>query len=86
MLFRWGNRLVINPGSVGILMRRKKDGTILYRLPLAEYVVLSIEEDKVGIEFVSIPYSLEAFSKAVRSSGIPYADVWLSTWREQDES
>ncbi len=52
----------VNTGSVG----RPKDGD-----PRAGYVVLEVDEGKVGVEFVRVEYDVEAAARAIRASELP---------------
>ncbi len=58
-------RLVVNAGSVG----KPKDGD-----PRAGYVVLRGNGRALGVEFIRVPYDIEATARAIEASdGMPHA-------------
>ena len=53
---------MINAGSVG----KPKDGD-----PRACVTLVEITEDKVGVEFLRVPYDVEKAAQAIVISGLP---------------
>jgi putative phosphoesterase len=79
MFRRFLGSLVINPGSIGLPFRVESSGRI--RNPsTTEYAVVNSSDVALSVEFVSVPYSLSELRRAVRNSGMPDADWWLSDW------
>jgi predicted phosphodiesterase len=65
-----------NPGSVGLPFSRQQAEAPPLADPWAEYAILTSEESGAfAIEFRRLPYDVAAFVEAIRSSGMPYADV-----------
>jgi predicted phosphodiesterase len=75
---RIGDALYVNPGSVGISYDRQRDPPVLR--PLAEWALVTVEEEAVGVEFRQVPYSIEDVQAAARRSGRPYAHEWAAQW------
>jgi predicted phosphodiesterase len=71
-----GDALYVNPGSVGVSYDRHPDPPVLR--PLAEWALVTVADDAVGIEFRQVPYSVEDFRAAVEQSGRPYADDFVA--------
>jgi predicted phosphodiesterase len=81
MLRRFRSSIIVNPGSVGLPFQQDSSGRI--RNPAhAEYAIVSFTRKLFGLEFVSVPYSLGDLERAVRCSGLPNPDWWLSDWHE----
>jgi predicted phosphodiesterase len=79
MFRRFFNSLVINPGSIGLPFRIEPLGRV--RSPSkAEYALVSSCDGALSVEFVSVRYSLSELRRAVRNSGMPDPDWWLSDW------
>jgi len=79
MFRRFLNSLVINPGSIGLPFRIESSGRM--RSPsIAEYAVVNSSDGTLSVELVSVPYSLSKLRRAVRNSGMPNPDWWLSDW------
>jgi predicted phosphodiesterase len=53
----------VNTGSVG----RPKDGD-----PRAGYVLLDVEEARVDVRFIRVPYDVEAAASGIRASSLPH--------------
>jgi predicted phosphodiesterase len=73
------NSLLINPGSVGWPFRIESSGNIRYP-SIAEYAIVSSSSGTLSVELVSVQYSLSELRRAVRTSGMPNPDWWLSDW------
>jgi putative phosphoesterase len=79
MVRRLGGSMIINPGSVGLPF--EKDSAGRFRNPArAEYSILTIEGQELGVELCRARYGLEELEKAVRRSGMPDPDWWLADW------
>jgi putative phosphoesterase len=79
MFRRFSNSLVINPGSVGWPFQIEPSGKVWYP-SIAEYAIVSSSGGTLSVEFVSVQYSLSELRSAVRNSGMPDPDWWLSDW------
>jgi putative phosphoesterase len=81
MLRRWRERLILNPGSIGIPPTRPfgPDESRSYH-PQAEYMLLAWENNALNIEFHQIEYNLTILRNITLASGMPHADWWISKW------
>lgn len=77
---RWQERLVGNPGSVGLPYERLADGRTR-NPPWAEYALLTYEQGALRIELRRTPVAVERLEQAVRQSTMPFADWWLAGWQ-----
>jgi len=75
---RIGDRLYVNPGSVGISYDRHADPPVLR--PLAEWALVTVENGAVGVEFRQVSYAADDLRTAAARSGRPYADAWAAQW------
>lgn len=75
---RIGEALYVNPGSVGISYDRHADEPVLR--PLAEWALVTVVDEAVGVEFRQVPYAIEDVRAAALQSGRPYADEWAEQW------
>jgi predicted phosphodiesterase len=75
---RIGDALYVNPGSVGLSYDRHRNPPVLR--PLAEWALVTVENEAVGVEFRQIPCSVGDVRGAALSSGRPYADEWAAQW------
>jgi predicted phosphodiesterase len=73
---RIGDALYVNPGSVGVSYDRHPDPPVLR--PVAEWALVTVEDDAVAVEFRQVPYSVENFRAAAERSGRPYADEFAA--------
>ncbi len=83
-LRRLPNRLVVNPGSVGLPYEISPDGANR-NPPWAEYAILHHDANSLNVEFRRVPIDPQAMIDALLSSGMPYADVLAKGWRSFDE-
>ena len=73
-----GDALYVNPGSVGISYDRHADPLALRAL--AEWALVTVENEAVAVEFRQVAYSVDDVRSAALSSGRPYADEWAAQW------
>lgn len=79
MVRRFGPSMVINLGSVGLPFER--GATRKVRNPTwAEYAIVTTQGQELRVELRRVKYSLADLTKAVRRSGMPDPDWWLSDW------
>lgn len=74
-----GNRLLVNPGSVGMTYFRAT-GSITPRPPWAEYGIVSWDGGLAGVELRRVRLDGEALLQAARESGMPSRDEWIAAW------
>ncbi len=80
MFRRFGDVILINPGSVGMPVERGPIGTPDRRPPWSEYAILKSDKDKLGIEFRRAPLDVQAVIKQARKSEMPHAEDWVAPW------
>jgi putative phosphoesterase len=80
LLRRVGDRLIVNPGSVGLPFRR--DGGVMQIAPWAEYGLLTVDGERLGVDLRRTAYDVTAHTAAMRASGMPHAEWWASLWAE----
>jgi predicted phosphodiesterase len=77
---QWTRRIedgvYVNPGSVGLSYDRHSDPPVLRAL--AEWALVTVENDAVAVEFRQVPYSVEDFRAAADRSGRPHAGEWAA--------
>ena len=78
MLRRYGDGLLINPGSVGLPFIQLKKRAIN---PLwAEYALISAVNGALDVMFRRVSIDKQALATAVYDSGMPHAAWWLHDW------
>jgi predicted phosphodiesterase len=79
---QWTRRIddgiYVNPGSVGISYDRHAESLAVR--PLAEWALITVENEAVAVEFRQVPYSVDDVRAAALGSGRPYADEWAAQW------
>jgi putative phosphoesterase len=83
MVRRYGESVIINPGSVGLPMMHPKAGSEKgsYNPLWAEYALIEAKGDDLTITLRRAPYALAALVAAVRASGMPHVEHYLADWR-----
>ncbi|GCE11443.1 metallophosphoesterase family protein [Tengunoibacter tsumagoiensis] len=80
MFRRYRDKLVINPGSVGMALNRAFPLDETRYTPWAEYAILTLEQDEEGVELRRIPFNLQAYHQAILASGLPHAEWLIDEW------
>lgn len=83
MVRRLGERLLVNPGSVGLpfLGGTGPDPVAARKPPWAEWALLEAEPGGgLSVDLRRTRYDLAAYEESVRASGMPAADAWLENW------
>ncbi len=79
LLRQYGQKLIINPGSVGACFR---GDTILNSEPSinpwAEYAIIDITDNGLGIKFQRINYDIGSYIALLEESDLPVKDWWIS--------
>ena len=79
MFRRFRRSIVLNPGSVGLPFQEDSSGRT--RNPThAEYALMGSSGKSFSSELLSVPYSKADLEEAIRNSGLPNVDWWLSDW------
>lgn len=90
MVRHWQRGLLVNPGSVGLALRRPEVGLVWEQLidetadailtPWAEYALLEITDDAISVDLRRTRFDLDAAFDAARTDGMPHLDWWTSRW------
>jgi len=80
-LRRVGRTFFFNPGSVGLAHDIRLPKERFHADPWAEYAVLAVDGEKVGVDFRRVPYELEEMLAIVKASGRPHYDRLVEDYR-----
>lgn len=69
-----GGPVFVNPGSVGLAYTRFQEASAFVVHPVAQYAVLHVADDGVGVEFCQAPYDRAEAARIARASGHPGAE------------
>jgi putative phosphoesterase len=93
MVRHWQNSLIVNPGSVGLALRRPGAGMVWEQVidptadamftPWAEYAVLEVIDDAQSVELLRTRFDLDATFDAARANDMPHLDWWMSRWARE---
>jgi predicted phosphodiesterase len=79
---RFGDSLVMNPGSVGLPYENRPDGRTR-NPPWAEYAIVTTDGG-LSVELRRTPVDVGQIAQAARQSEMPFAEWWLDQWRVAD--
>ncbi len=79
-LRRLGARLFFNPGSVGLAYSHQQTIEQFRADPWAEYAILSVDSERIALEFRRIPFDVTALAHAYHTSGHPNAHQALAQY------
>lgn len=80
MLRHFRNKMLINPGSVGLAYEQVAAVVGNRNMPWAEYARLDWQDGRLGIEMRRIPYDLDALLEMAKESSMPRLEWWISMW------
>ncbi|MEZ4673784.1 MAG: metallophosphoesterase family protein [Caldilineaceae bacterium] len=81
MLRRYGDTVVVNPGSVGAPFLLIKDGP--QRPAWAEYIVMDVQSRaQIRIDFRRTPFDVAQHLQAYAESDMPHKQLWIKEWLE----
>lgn len=69
-----GQGFHFNPGSVGFAYRHGQDESVLKCDHFAEYGILEVNEDGLGLEFRRVPFEVEKLVSIYKTCGRPYPE------------
>jgi len=82
LLRRHHGRTIVNVGSVGMPFENYFTGKAPpVSLRHSEYAVIDVSESGLGIDLRQVDFDWEAYAGAVRNSGMPDAEAWLSAFK-----
>lgn len=73
-----------NPGSVGLAFNVYLPQDRFHFSPHAEYAILHIDDDRVGIELLRVPFDIDSYDRAARANGHPEADELAARFRPRE--
>ena len=76
---RFGESVVLNPGSVGQPFRRRREG-VMRISPWAEYCLIGREDGRLTVELRRTPIDVNQLMRTMLASGMPHADWWAEHW------
>jgi predicted phosphodiesterase len=76
---RYGQSLLLNPGSVGLPYESTEDG--VRNPPWAEYGIVEWHAGALSVELRRVPIDVDIVVYAALRSGMPHAEWWASGWR-----
>jgi putative phosphoesterase len=79
MIRRYHERLIVNPGSVGLPFREWWPRPVRIS-PWAEYGILAGEDGQLSVDLRRTSFDVDAFLELSLSSGMPHAEWWANTW------
>jgi predicted phosphodiesterase len=80
LLRRYRDMMIVNPGSVGLPFEQPIPDGPIHRPAWAEYALVTVRRRQVSIELRRTSISIEALSKGVVTSGMPYSEQWIDEW------
>jgi hypothetical protein len=81
LIRRHRDKLVINPGSVGLPWEGIWEPRDVRNPPWAEYAIVSHQAGRTGVELHRAPVDLARLRRATLESGMPHAEWWCNDWR-----
>jgi putative phosphoesterase len=86
MVRRFGESIILNPGSVGApVIESKASSKDMYQPTWAEYALVESDGRNLSINLRRIAYSFDDLAAAVRASGMPHASYFLDGWKEASD-
>jgi putative phosphoesterase len=82
MFRRFRDKLLVNPGSVGLAMDRIAPTSEIRQAALAEYAVIESDEISSQVALHRVAFDLEAFIDVIKGSGMPHAEWWIRQWQK----
>lgn len=80
LLRRYRDKLVVNPGSVGLPYEYIGDAGEARNPPWAEYAVITCAASRLGVDFRRTPVDVGEVKRAALASGMPHAQWWAKDW------
>jgi predicted phosphodiesterase len=79
MLRRFGQSVIVNPGSVGQPFSQwwPKEIRVAH---WAEYGVIDASDGRVQIDLQRVPYDVDALLELLRKSDMPHCSWWIDSW------
>jgi putative phosphoesterase len=78
---RLGDLFFFNPGSVGVAYNRHQPEEDFKADPWAEYAVLSVEGERISLDFRRVPLDAADMVRVILTSSIPHAESMVARYR-----
>jgi predicted phosphodiesterase len=79
---RYRDKLVLNPGSVGMAMDCTHPFSNVRNPPWGEYAIVNIEGNQLSVELLRVPFDIEGFLEIHFQCGMPHAEWSASLWNK----
>jgi len=76
------DRFFFNPGSIGVAYNHEQDEASFRLDPWAEYAILNIDDDHLGLEFRRVPYDIRLLARVYRENGRPFDEDVIAQYGE----
>jgi putative phosphoesterase len=83
MLRRFGEVMLINPGSAGLPYDRVQLTGHVRHPPWAEYTVVGRQDGRLQVESRRTPFDVPALIQAALESGMPHWEWWIKDWSRE---
>lgn len=77
---RFGNMLLLNPGSVGLPIDPVPPAAPIRNPPWAEYAVVETDRGRLAVGLRRVPFDAERFVQDTLLSGMPHAAWYVADW------
>ncbi len=77
---RYKDKLVLNPGSVGMAMDRMYPLSEVRNPPWGEYAIVSVEGNQLSVELLRVPFNIEGLLEAHFRCDMPHAQWSANLW------
>ncbi len=74
MFRRYREKLILNPGSVGMAMDRAFPFEEVRNPPWGEYAILSTNGNNFSVEFCRVPFDIDGLLRVHFACGMPHAE------------
>jgi predicted phosphodiesterase len=82
MLRRYGEKLIVNPGSVGNAFKNAfSPGNPPELLPWAEYAILEVDKTVLSVDLRRVPFDTREVLRRMSESGNPAAPWWRDQYK-----
>lgn len=78
---RNGKFFFFNPGSVGFAYSHHQPGDQFFADPWADYAILTVNDDQLGLEFRRVPFDTQELIRIYRQSGRPFAEEAIAQYQ-----